>query len=295
MLDQTSLLARVLHGAGIRQNDVVSIVSENRFEYPAVVFGAFYLSAVVSPISTNYSERKIDNDLFGGPLNLILSYLTLGEYAHSLQLSKPRFVFTSFEYAERTCQVCRKLKFVEKVIVFGRKNFSDRTILYHDFVKRYEQKDFNVERHVAQRVARDQVAYVANSSGTTGLQKGVLITQENIMSIVQVMRDALIMSKQLLGRSVVSSTVAPWFHAMGFCTMIINACSRDNTFVFLPKYENKSFLSSIEEYKTASISVVPPIMVFLAKSPMFDQYDLSSLTGMIVINISTLTNESSRF
>lgn len=60
MLDQTSLLARVLHGAGVRQNDVISIISENRFEYPAIVFGAFYLSAVVAPVNITYTERKIN-------------------------------------------------------------------------------------------------------------------------------------------------------------------------------------------------------------------------------------------
>lgn len=58
MLDQTSLLARVLYGAGVRQNDVISIISENRFEYPAIVFGAFYLGAVVAPVNITYTERK---------------------------------------------------------------------------------------------------------------------------------------------------------------------------------------------------------------------------------------------
>lgn len=58
MLDQTKLMARVLHGAGAKQNDVVSIIAENRLEYPAVVFGAFYLSVVVAPASVTYTERK---------------------------------------------------------------------------------------------------------------------------------------------------------------------------------------------------------------------------------------------
>lgn len=59
MLDQTCLMARVLYGAGARQNDVISIVSENRFEYPAVTFGAFYLGVIVAPCSVTYTERKL--------------------------------------------------------------------------------------------------------------------------------------------------------------------------------------------------------------------------------------------
>ncbi len=58
MLQQTTLMARVLHGAGATQNDVISIMSENRFEYPAITFGAFYLGIAVAPVGVTYTERK---------------------------------------------------------------------------------------------------------------------------------------------------------------------------------------------------------------------------------------------
>lgn len=61
MLDRSSLLGRVLYGAGARLNDVISIVSENRFEYPVVTFAAFYLGVVVAPCSVTYTERKCAN------------------------------------------------------------------------------------------------------------------------------------------------------------------------------------------------------------------------------------------
>lgn len=166
------------------------------------------------------------------------------------------------------------------MIVFGKDKPQSQTISFSDFTQKYEKIDFNVEKYVAQKVKRDQVAYIANSSGTTGLAKAVLITQMNIMSIVQGIRDTMTLARQLLGDTVVSSSVAPWFHSMGFFGMIMNACSRDNTFVFLPKYDNESFLKCIQDYKISSVSVVPPIMVFLAKSPLVDKYDLSSLISM---------------
>lgn len=61
MLDQTCRMARVLYGAGVRQNDVISIISENRLEYPAIAFGALYLSAVVAPVNVTYTERKLNS------------------------------------------------------------------------------------------------------------------------------------------------------------------------------------------------------------------------------------------
>lgn len=259
LLQQSSLMARVLHGAGVRQNDVIAIVSENRLEYPAVVFGAIYLGVIVTPSSVTYTERELK---------------------HSLSLSKPKFVFTSPLTAEQTITVCKGLNFVEKVIVFGKTKFDDQSILWDDFIQKYEAKKFNVQEYVSRRIPRDHVAYIASSSGTTGVPKGVQITQGNIMSVVQGMRDIFELSKMLQGGTIVVWSVAPWFHSMGFFSMVLNSCSRDATFVFLPKFEEETFLRCVQDYKISTIVVVPPIMVFLAKSPLVDKYDLSSLRSI---------------
>ncbi len=97
------------------------------------------------------------------------------------------------------------------------------------------------------------------------------------MSVVQGMRDIFELSKMLQGGTMIVWSVAPWFHSMGFFSMVLNACSRDATFVFLPKFEEETFLRCVQDYKISAIVVVPPIMVFLAKSSLVDKYDLSSL------------------
>lgn len=85
MLERTSLLARVLYGAGIRRNDVISIISENRFEFPAITFGAFYLSAIVAPVNITYTERKIE-------LFKMKSYLSL-DYMNEIKLKIVTYIF----------------------------------------------------------------------------------------------------------------------------------------------------------------------------------------------------------
>lgn len=52
------MIAKSLYGAGIRKDDVVSIVAENRHEFPAIVFGTLFLNATVAPLNTTYTERK---------------------------------------------------------------------------------------------------------------------------------------------------------------------------------------------------------------------------------------------
>jgi acyl-CoA synthetase (AMP-forming)/AMP-acid ligase II len=52
-------MSKALYGAGIRQNDVIAIIAENRHEFPAIAFGAFFLNAIVAPINVTYTERKL--------------------------------------------------------------------------------------------------------------------------------------------------------------------------------------------------------------------------------------------
>lgn len=58
LLKRSVLLARCMKEYGIVKNDVVSVVSENRLEYPAIVFAAIYLGATVAPINLTYTESK---------------------------------------------------------------------------------------------------------------------------------------------------------------------------------------------------------------------------------------------
>jgi 4-coumarate--CoA ligase len=51
-------LARKLQASGITKNDVISIVSENRIEFPVALFAVFLCGATVAPINLTYSERK---------------------------------------------------------------------------------------------------------------------------------------------------------------------------------------------------------------------------------------------
>lgn len=58
ILDESLRVARALHDAGIRQNDVVSIIAQNRFEFVSVAFGTLFLNAIFAPLNISYTERK---------------------------------------------------------------------------------------------------------------------------------------------------------------------------------------------------------------------------------------------
>lgn len=47
-------VAECLQHAGIKEGDVVSICSENRFEFMITLYGTVFLGATVAPLNTTY-------------------------------------------------------------------------------------------------------------------------------------------------------------------------------------------------------------------------------------------------
>jgi len=47
--------------------------------------------------------------------------------------------------------------------------------------------------------------------------------------------------------------------------------------VVLPRFDLRTFLSVVQERKVTFAFIVPPILLALAKSPLVDEYDISSL------------------
>lgn len=51
-------MARTLHGAGLKRNDVIVILSENRYEFATISFGAMFLNVIVNPVNVTYTGSK---------------------------------------------------------------------------------------------------------------------------------------------------------------------------------------------------------------------------------------------
>lgn len=163
---------------------------------------------------------------------------------------------------------------------------NSKFLSYKNFTKNFED-DFNIEEIFTQKVdIKTQISFIMMSSGTTGLPKGVLQSQENILSIIQSYRPIFQLLKMIYDKIPIMMNIAPWFHGFGLIYLILIACSHEACTVFLPKFEEELFYKSIEKYKINSVMVVPAIMVMLTKSSLFNKYDLSSVREFICTTAS---------
>ena len=115
-------------------------------------------------------------------------------------------------------------------------------------------------------------AVLPYSSGTTGKPKGVVLTHRNLVANVAQVTPMIGVS-----RSDTVHAVLPFFHIYGM-TVLLNLSLRARAvLVTQPKFELSEFLRIIQEHRCTYVFIAPPIAVALAKHPLIDQYDLSSV------------------
>jgi acyl-CoA synthetase (AMP-forming)/AMP-acid ligase II len=71
--------------------------------------------------------------------------------------------------------------------------------------------------------------------------------------------------------------VLPFFHIYGMVVIMGFALFKGMTIVVMPKFEPTRFLELIQQEQVTMANLVPPIILFLAKHPLVDKYNLKSL------------------
>ncbi|KAJ6646708.1 Luciferin 4-monooxygenase [Pseudolycoriella hygida] len=247
-------ISKALTAHGVRQGDVVSIVSENRFEFVYVLLGTIFLNCTVAPLNHTYSKRELD---------------------HAIGLSKPNFIFTGGSTAETVVAISNRLNYVKKIVFFDDGPMNGKTMKLSDFTNANLLKGVKFEPLPIDVLTA--TCLIMCSSGTTGLPKGVQISQSGIIVTARQTKEFLYKDCNLEDVELVILGLLPLFHVFGAAVLICTIATLVGKIVMLPKFEEATFLGCIEKYRCSVAFLVPPLMVFLAKNELVDKYDLRSL------------------
>lgn len=110
------------------------------------------------------------------------------------------------------------------------------------------------------------------SSGTTGRSKGVVLSHDNLTANIEQCRHIL-----SYGVDDVALAILPFFHIYGMQVLMNGLLANGVTIVTMPRFDLEEALSIVQEHKVSWFFAVPPIVLAMAKHPLVDQYDTSSI------------------
>ncbi|MEO2104917.1 MAG: AMP-binding protein, partial [Actinomycetota bacterium] len=118
----------------------------------------------------------------------------------------------------------------------------------------------------------DDVVVLPYSSGTTGLSKGVMLTHRNLVANIQQTRVPMDLTAE---ESFIA--VLPFFHIYGMQVLMNSGLRTGATIITMPRFDPMQFLELNAQHGCTRAFVAPPIVVFLAKHPAVEGFDLSKM------------------
>ena len=238
--DSIHRFAGALVRRGFQPDDTMALIAPNLPEYAVAFHGIAVAGGVCTTVNPAYTAPEIRRQL--------------NDAGASGLITVPDAVPTALEAAEGTG--------VTEVIVIGEHN---------DAVPMAELLSADPIEQVPVDPASHVVA-LPYSSGTTGLPKGVMLTHRNLVA-------NLVQFDAILGHPPNSTVLAvlPFFHIYGL-QIIMNAALADGcTVVSLSRFDLVTALRLIEQHAITHFYAVPPMILALARHPVIDEFDPSSL------------------
>ncbi len=204
----------------------------------------------------------------GGTATTINSLYTAHEISEQLRNSKATHLFTISAFLPQadTAAAAVGMPAGNVVLMDGSPdNHPDRTSLRSLLTTGVPAPELALDPATA-------LAVLPYSSGTTGRAKGVMLTHRNLVANIA------------QGGAVIGVTqndrilaVLPFFHIYGMNVLMNGGLYRHAPIITMPRFDLAEFLRIIAELRATYLYIAPPIAVALAKHPMVDTYDTSSI------------------
>ncbi|KAI8391662.1 uncharacterized protein BYT42DRAFT_557637 [Radiomyces spectabilis] len=234
---------------GLKKGDVVAVFAPNQYDHALLYFSILGAQCTVTPGNPNYTKA---------------------EFEHQLRTSNAQAIVTVPELLPTLSQLATECGIPrERVLLFG-----DRAVDgYQSFYSLMSNR--SITYPLPESNAADDVAFICFSSGTTGVAKGVMLTHRNF--VAQMLIVTLFEYPHGAPETDVILAFLPFYHIFGLTTLCLRAFYTMNPVVIMYKYDLQKMCQLVQQHTVTVLPIVPPVAVHLAKSPIVQQYNLSSL------------------
>jgi acyl-CoA synthetase (AMP-forming)/AMP-acid ligase II len=247
MIGRVEGFAGALAARGIAVGDVVALLSPNSSAFAVTFHGILRAGATATTINALFTAKDI---------------------AKQLTDSNAKMLITIAALAPQAAEAARSV------------GLTDEDVVVLDGAGRAADGHPNAPELLEAGGPAPQVTFAPSShlaalpysSGTTGNPKGVMLTHRNLVAnIAQI--------KPLHGMVADDAVLAvlPFFHIYGMTVLLNAALHARARLIIMPSFDLGQFLGNIARHRCTIAFIAPPVAVALAKHPLVDEHDMSSL------------------
>jgi long-chain acyl-CoA synthetase len=242
--ERSSRVAQALLAEGVGAQDRVAFLDKNGAEYFEVAFGGAKINSVLVAVNWRLAPT---------------------EMAWIINDAEAKVLIVGPDFTGHLAQFEDQLTTVNKIVVLGDGLGDGGHVGYAAWLASSPVEDPGIE------AAPNDVAMQLYTSGTTGLPKGVMLTNANLGALIPEG------SKELgVDQDTVSMVAMPLFHIGGSGWALLGIANGGHT-VIIREVDPTAILRAFEEQRVSHVFVVPAVLMMLLASPNCATTDFSSL------------------
>lgn len=239
--------ANFLITQGIARGDRIATVAYNHADTVVQYFASWLIGAVVVPINLGEDDKRI---------------------GYILQNSNAKLAFVREEFLDRAETILAETPSVRTIVRVDSEHGSFRVVgKYLDFHSAIHGQSPIIN---PPNVSLEDEALIVYTSGTTGLPKGVVLTQYNLLIDAKAIAEWHRMTPDQR-----MMCVLPIHHVNGTIVTLMTPLYYGGSVVLNQRFHSAKFFERVTNEKVHVVSVVPTLLQFLlAENPEMSQYDI---------------------
>ena len=263
--------ARSLKQDGIKKGDIITVCMPNTPEAIIAFYAINKIGAIANMIHPLSGQQEIKNYLKEVNSKMIItidsSYNKITNIADETNLQKivlvspadsmPIWTKMAYKFSQRKNKLTHDI----------------RTLSWDRFIK----NGSNYNKKIEEEYEKNRTAVILHTGGTTGIPKGVELTDDNFNSMVE----QFLQTANNFERNDRMLTIMPVFHGFGLCSSVHLPLSAGVMINLIPKLNSKKLDKLITKYKPNHIIGVPTLFKGIINNKKLKKVDLSFLKYVV--------------